>query len=103
MDGHPNINLTIIRFLENGNVTSGRERKLDNKVVREFRLGTTGNNRVMYIEEVVMNGKGAVSAIGSMENSSGLVRPTPGLVVQQTNVLNDGNEIQIDFTGKKKN
>jgi hypothetical protein len=59
-----------------GSLTTRWSESLDSGV------GTTGNHRVMYIEEVVMNGKGAVSVIGSMENSSGLVRPTPGLVVQ---------------------
>lgn len=70
MAGHVNINLTIVRLLENGNISSdeARERKIDNEVVSEFRLGMMGNYRVMYIEEVVMDGSGTVSVIRSMEN-----------------------------------
>ncbi|KAJ7971737.1 Cation/H(+) antiporter 15 [Quillaja saponaria] len=75
MSGLPNVNLTIIRLLEKGSVSSGdvHERKLDNKVVSEFRLGMEGNYQVMYIEEVVMDGSGTVAAIRSMENSYELI------------------------------
>uniref|UniRef100_A0A2N9IKG5 Uncharacterized protein n=1 Tax=Fagus sylvatica TaxID=28930 RepID=A0A2N9IKG5_FAGSY len=70
MAGHPNISLTVIRFLENESVTSGNEeeRKLDSEVVSEFRLSMAGNYHVMYIEEVVTDGMGTISVIRSMEN-----------------------------------
>jgi hypothetical protein len=73
--GHPNISLTVIRFLENGSVTSGNEeeRKLDSEVVSEFRLSMAGNYHVMYIEEVVIDGTGTISVIQSMENNYELI------------------------------
>ncbi|XP_057983587.1 cation/H(+) antiporter 15-like [Malania oleifera] len=71
MAGHPNINLTMVRLLENGNINNAdtRERRLDNEVVGEFRLSMVGNYRVMYMEEVVMDASGTVAAIRSMEDN----------------------------------
>ncbi|KAG8643914.1 hypothetical protein MANES_11G083200v8 [Manihot esculenta] len=70
MAGHPSINLTMIRFIDNGNVASysAWEKKLDNEIVSEFRTATAGNCKVTYIEEVVVDGTGTVSAVRSMEN-----------------------------------
>ncbi|XP_025011987.2 cation/H(+) antiporter 15 isoform X1 [Ricinus communis] len=75
MAGNQNINLTIIRLLANGSISSdgASDRKLDNEVVSEFRTATAGNYRVMYIEEVVMDGTGTISVIRSMEDQYDLV------------------------------
>ncbi|KAF8390683.1 hypothetical protein HHK36_025210 [Tetracentron sinense] len=75
MAGHPNVNLTMVWLLENGNINSHdtRERKLDNEVVGEFRLSMARNDRVMYIEEVVMDGSGTAAVLRSMENNYELI------------------------------
>ena len=142
MAGHPNISLTVIRFLENESVTSGNEeeRKLDSEVVSEFRLSMAGNYHVMYIEEVVTDGTGTISVIRSMENNyelilvgrrhdrrspliSGLVdwneqvelgaigevltsadflgNTTILVVQQQTNIVNDGNNNNMETFGEQ--
>ena len=137
--GHPNISLTVIRFLENGSVTSGNEeeRKLDSEVVSEFRLSMAGNYHVMYIEEVVIDGTGTISVIQSMENNYELIlvgrrhdRRSPLLlglvdwneqaefgeelasadflgnttilmVQQHTNIVNDGNNNNMETFGEQ--
>uniref|UniRef100_A0A2N9IFN1 Cation/H+ exchanger domain-containing protein n=1 Tax=Fagus sylvatica TaxID=28930 RepID=A0A2N9IFN1_FAGSY len=142
MAGHPNISLTVIRFLENGSVTSGNEeeRKLDSEVVSEFRLSMAGNYHIMYIEEVVIDGTGTISVIQSMENNYELIlvgrrddRRSPLLlglvdwneqaelgaigeelasvdflgnttilvVQQQTNIVNDGNNNNMETFGEQ--
>ncbi|GFS34342.1 hypothetical protein Acr_00g0033420 [Actinidia rufa] len=65
MARQPNINLTMVRLLDDGSITndSTRERKLDNQVVCDFRLNMAGNYRVKYIEEVVKDGTGTTAAI----------------------------------------
>ncbi|XP_022149364.1 cation/H(+) antiporter 15-like [Momordica charantia] len=75
MAGHPNINLTMIRLVEDGNVPcyNLEERRLDDEAVSKFRQTMVGNYRVMYIEEVVTNGTGTVSILRSMENNFDLV------------------------------
>ena len=137
--GHPNISLTVIRFLENESVTSGNEeeRKLDSEVVSEFRLSMAGNYHVMYIEEVVIDGTGTISVIQSMENNYELIlvgrrhdRRSPLLlglvdwneqaefgeelasadflgnttilmVQQHTNIVNDGNNNNMETFGEQ--
>ncbi|KAF7801745.1 cation/H(+) antiporter 15-like isoform X1 [Senna tora] len=69
MATNSNINVTVIRLLENGNVNNivhVNERRLDNEVVGQFRINMTGNIQVMYIEEVVMDGSGTVSVVRSL-------------------------------------
>ncbi|XP_021662506.2 cation/H(+) antiporter 15-like [Hevea brasiliensis] len=75
MTGHHSINLTMVRLLENGSIAgdNATERRPDNEVVSEFRMATAGNYRVIYIEEVVMDGTGTTSVIRSMENCYELV------------------------------
>ncbi|XP_022156488.1 cation/H(+) antiporter 15-like [Momordica charantia] len=76
MAGHPNINLTMIRILENRNVSSDNveERRLDDDAVRMFRQIIIGNDyKAMYREEVVTDGTGTVSILRSMENNFDLV------------------------------
>ncbi|KAF2301855.1 hypothetical protein GH714_029896 [Hevea brasiliensis] len=74
MTGHHSINLTMVRLLENGSAgDNATERRLDNEVVSEFRMATAGNYRVIYIEEMVMDGTGTTSVIRSMENCYELV------------------------------
>ncbi|KAF5735835.1 putative monovalent cation:proton antiporter [Tripterygium wilfordii] len=75
MATHRNINLTLIRLLQNGNITSDdtKERKFDNEVVSEFRTSLAGHYRVMYIEEVVMDAAGTIAVIRSIENQYELI------------------------------
>lgn len=72
MAEHPKIDLTMVRLLKDGEVTGedGSERKLDNELVSEFRVITAGNHRVVYIEEVVVDGSGTVAVIRSVTNFS---------------------------------
>lgn len=74
MCGHPNISLTLIRFVS-GNTfdDSIEERRVDNELLSDFRQWMEANNRVMYIEEVVMDGLGTTAVIRSMENKYDLV------------------------------
>ncbi|KAM7267805.1 hypothetical protein ACFE04_009971 [Oxalis oulophora] len=70
MARHPHINLTVIRLLENGTISSDGtiNSKLDNDMVSEFRNTVAGNYRVMYIEEAVADGGGTISVIRQMAN-----------------------------------
>ncbi|KAE9449005.1 hypothetical protein C3L33_19103, partial [Rhododendron williamsianum] len=75
MAGQPNINVTMVRLLENGSIASDNsmERKLDNEVVSKFRLNMAGNYRVKYIEEVAKDGTGTVAVLRSMKNNYELI------------------------------
>lgn len=69
MAGANNMSLTMVRLLENGNITNDDkgDRRLDNQVVGEFRLSTVGNYSVMYMEDMVMDASGTLAVIRSME------------------------------------
>ncbi|WCJ40169.1 Cation/hydrogen exchanger family protein [Euphorbia peplus] len=75
MAGHHCIKLTVIRLLENGSISSDEteEKKTDNIVVTEFRIAMTGNLRVIYIEEVVMDGVGTILVTKSMQDEYDLI------------------------------
>ncbi|KAH0969104.1 hypothetical protein GBA52_029024 [Prunus armeniaca] len=77
MAAHPNINLTLVRLLVDGSITNTSEdvedSRLDCEVLSEFREGMADNYRVMYIEELVMDGSGTMAVIRSMENNYELV------------------------------
>ncbi|XP_065851155.1 cation/H(+) antiporter 15-like [Euphorbia lathyris] len=75
MAGHQCIKLTLVRLLENGSISSDEteERKIDNIVVSEFRIAMRGNLRVMYIEEVVMDGLGTILVTKSMQDQYDLI------------------------------
>lgn len=62
------INLTTVWLLQNGSIAgdNATERKIDNEA-------TAGNYRVMYTEEVAMDGTVTTSVIVSMENCYELV------------------------------
>ncbi|PIA38104.1 hypothetical protein AQUCO_02800031v1, partial [Aquilegia coerulea] len=74
MSEHPAIELTVFRFLHSkGKGSDSTERSLDDAMVKEFKLETTCNNRVRYIEEEVENGVGVIKVITSMENDYELI------------------------------
>lgn len=75
MARQPNINLTMVRLLGDGNITSEKtkESELDNEVVSDFRLNMAGNYRVMYIEEVAKDGTGTIAVMQSMEKNYELI------------------------------
>ncbi|XP_021823060.1 cation/H(+) antiporter 15-like isoform X1 [Prunus avium] len=77
MAAHPNINLTLVRLLVDGSITNTsedvEENRLDSEVLSEFREGMADNYRVMYVEELVMDGSGTMAVIRSMENNYELV------------------------------
>ncbi|XP_038878281.1 cation/H(+) antiporter 15-like [Benincasa hispida] len=93
MAGHFNINLTMIRLLENENVPREEieERRLDDEAVVEFRQIIANNHRVRYIEEVVKDGTGTISMLRSMGSNFDLVmvgrRHSPCLALAQGLVL----------------
>uniref|UniRef100_A0A7N1A5I3 Cation/H+ exchanger domain-containing protein n=1 Tax=Kalanchoe fedtschenkoi TaxID=63787 RepID=A0A7N1A5I3_KALFE len=72
---HENVHLTMFRLVENGNVSSDdlMDKKLDNAMLSEFRDSVTGNHKVKYIEEVVMDGSGTIAVVRSMEEAFELI------------------------------
>ncbi|KAM1712431.1 hypothetical protein COP2_023839 [Malus domestica] len=77
MVAHPNINLTLIRILVDGSIINTNEdveqNWLDDEVLSEFRESMTDNYRVMYIEELVMDGSGTMAVLRSMQSNYELV------------------------------
>lgn len=75
MAEHPNINLMMVRLLENENASNDEveERRLDNEAVDEFRKLMAENYRMMYIEEVVKDSTGTISVLRSMGERFDLV------------------------------
>lgn len=75
MAGRTNINVTMVRLLENGSITGNNstERKLDNEVVSGYRLSMAGNFRVKYVEEVAKDATGTVAVLKSMQNNYELI------------------------------
>ncbi|PIA37505.1 hypothetical protein AQUCO_03000230v1 [Aquilegia coerulea] len=62
MAEHPQVNLTVIRFLQFG-CDNARERKFDNDVIDEFKRNTAHNKRIEYREELVRDGEGLATVI----------------------------------------
>ncbi|CAM8935714.1 hypothetical protein QQ045_013744 [Rhodiola kirilowii] len=70
-----NVHLTMIRLVENGDVSSDdlMDKKLDGAMLSEFRDSVTGNQKVKYVEEVVMDGSGTMAVLRSMEEAFELI------------------------------
>ncbi|KAF9622326.1 hypothetical protein IFM89_031129 [Coptis chinensis] len=69
MSEHPNVEVTVIRFLMSSNEYSKiMESSLDDETVSEFNLKTEYNDRVTYIEEEVNDGLGVINVIDAMGN-----------------------------------
>lgn len=89
MSEHPEIRLTVLRFLpgeevfgstissnetisENTNITiiteSDRERQLDDRYINEFRTRNANDESIVYIEKIVNNGEETVAAIRSIDS-----------------------------------
>ncbi|KAL4026317.1 hypothetical protein IC575_014746 [Cucumis melo] len=75
MVGHVNINLTMIRLLDNENVPKDdfKEKRLDDEAVAEFRQIIANNYRVRYKEEVVKDGTETISILRSMGSNFDLI------------------------------
>ena len=75
MAGRPNINLTLIRILYDGDFPDKciEARILDNEVLQEFQTNISGNYCAKYIEESVMNGADTASVLRNLENHDELV------------------------------
>lgn len=88
---HPNINLTVMRFLPGETATRSepsnnkndhsiltveterdREKQLDEEYVTEFRTKTGNDESIVYTERVVNHGEETVAAIRSIDNSHDL-------------------------------
>ncbi|CAK9329191.1 unnamed protein product [Citrullus colocynthis] len=93
MVGHSNINLTVIRLVEDENVLIDNieEKKLDDEAVVEFRQIIADTYKVRYIEEVVKDGTGTICVLRSMGSNFNLVmvgrRHSPCLASVQGLVL----------------
>ncbi|XP_055822230.1 cation/H(+) antiporter 15-like [Solanum dulcamara] len=91
MSEHPNINLTVMRFLPGETATRSessnnkndhsiltveterdREKQLDEEYVTEFRTKTGNDESIVYTERVVNHGEETVAAIRSIDNSHDL-------------------------------
>ncbi|XP_060210250.1 cation/H(+) antiporter 15-like [Lycium barbarum] len=116
MSEHPNINLTVMRFLpgetaieatrsnstNNGTdhriltvvTEADREKRLDEEYVKELRERTTNNESIVYTERVVNHGEETVAAIRSIDNSHDLfiVGRGQGTVSPLTAGLTDWSE-----------
>ncbi|PIA38151.1 hypothetical protein AQUCO_02800061v1 [Aquilegia coerulea] len=76
MSEHPAILLTVFRFLPSSGIgtdTDTTERNLDDAVVEEFKLETTSNHKVSYIEEEVEEGLGVIKVINSFADKYELI------------------------------
>ncbi|PIA61913.1 hypothetical protein AQUCO_00200124v1, partial [Aquilegia coerulea] len=72
MAEHPQVNLTIIRFLVFG-CDNARDRKFDNDVIDEFKFNTAYNKRIEYRDEVVRDGEGFSLALKELGKGYDLV------------------------------
>ncbi|KAF9596511.1 hypothetical protein IFM89_012242 [Coptis chinensis] len=67
MSEHPNIKVTVIRFLKRSKLWNKTyESSLDEDTLSYFKLRGTYNNRLTYIHEDVNNGLDVISVIGAM-------------------------------------
>ncbi|XP_007031926.2 PREDICTED: cation/H(+) antiporter 15 [Theobroma cacao] len=75
MAGQPNINLSLIRILYDGNFPKNymEESRLDNEIINEFKTDISGKYSAMYREEVVMEGAGTAAVLRTLENQYELV------------------------------
>ena len=75
MIGHPYVNVTLIRLLEDTNSPSdgGKEMKLNNEAVSKYHRLMENNHRVRYLEEVAKDCTGTVAILRSLENNFDLI------------------------------
>ncbi|KAL3524023.1 hypothetical protein ACH5RR_016857 [Cinchona calisaya] len=69
---HPNVSLTVFRFLLLGSENS-RERKFDNNLVEEIRHANIGNERFVYQEEIVRDGVGLAASVKGLGSRFDLI------------------------------
>ncbi|WCJ34808.1 Cation/H(+) antiporter 24 [Euphorbia peplus] len=71
MIGNPNVSLIVVRFLaHNGEGDDEIEKRLDDRMVTSFWMKNESNERVMYREIVVKNGKETVEGIHAFKDES---------------------------------
>jgi hypothetical protein len=80
MSGNPHVSVTLLHFTttstsEGAEIAGGTERskRLDSEILDEYKLNAEENERVSYLEEVVMDSEGVLAVIESIENSYDLV------------------------------
>ncbi|KAG7022651.1 Cation/H(+) antiporter 15 [Cucurbita argyrosperma subsp. argyrosperma] len=75
MIGHPYINVTLIRLLEDTNSPSdgGKEMKLNNEAVSKYHRLMENNHRVRYLEEVAKDCTGTVAILRTLDNNFDLI------------------------------
>eukprot|EP00257_Ricinus_communis_P017317 XP_015575729.1 cation/H(+) antiporter 15 [Ricinus communis] len=72
MARHYSVILTVIRFLLFGNENS-IERKRDSELIFQYKQANVGNDRFLYVEEVVRDGLGLSQCIGKLVNYFDLI------------------------------
>ncbi|XP_065848277.1 cation/H(+) antiporter 24-like [Euphorbia lathyris] len=71
MIANPNVSLIVVRFLAyNGEGDDEIERKLDDRMVTSFWMKNESNERVMYREIIVKNGKETLEGIHAFKDDS---------------------------------
>ncbi|KAI6676094.1 hypothetical protein NL676_036890 [Syzygium grande] len=72
MAKHENVIVTVIRFLLFGSENT-KDRRIDTELIYEYRHSNVGNERFIYMEEVVRDGVGLASFIGKMVDRYDLI------------------------------
>lgn len=72
MAKHENVIVTVIRFLLFGSENT-KDRRIDTELIYEYRHSNVGNERFVYMEEVVRDGVGLASFIGKMVDRYDLI------------------------------
>ncbi|KAF3433323.1 hypothetical protein FNV43_RR24425 [Rhamnella rubrinervis] len=72
MAKHETVDLTVVRFLQFGDVNS-KDRKRDSELIHEYRQANAGNERFVIVEELVKDGEGLFSGIGAMVDCFDLI------------------------------
>ncbi|GLT80654.1 hypothetical protein SLA2020_520830 [Shorea laevis] len=69
MAGHPNVRLTVVRFIlrkDAALMVEEREKKMDDEYIYEFKFKTMQDSSINYMEKVVKNSQETIAAIRTM-------------------------------------
>lgn len=72
MAKHESVDLTVVRFLQFGDVNS-KDRRRDSELIHEYRQANAGNEKFVIVEELVKDGEGLFSGIGAMVDCFDLI------------------------------
>ncbi|GKV21617.1 hypothetical protein SLEP1_g31578 [Rubroshorea leprosula] len=116
MSEHPGITLAVLRFIPgeeaaepvqhisnlkdptnlSGESVDAREKKLDEEILKEFRVKNAEDESIIYIEKVVNNGEETVAAVRTIDSAHDLfiVGRGQGMISPLTAGLTDWSECQ---------